>query len=126
LFDVILRKIDGYTICDRVREQDKDILIIMLTAKSTDEYIIYGLRLCADDYVAKTFSVAQLTLRIKAVLRRSQNNIFDNQTIHLRNDACLDADNLSGSYKNKTLAFTRKKIDLLCYLNSQYQCHASR
>lgn len=121
-----MRKIDGYTICDRVREQDKDILIIMLTAKSTDEYIIYGLRLCADDYVAKTFSVAQLTLRIKAVLRRSQNNIFDNQTIHLRNDACLDADNLSGSYKNKTLAFTRKKIDLLCYLNSQYQCHASR
>ena len=126
LLDVMLPKVDGYTICDRVREQDKNIPIIMLTAKSADEDIIHGLKLGADDYVAKPFSVAQLILRIQAVLRRSQNNILDNQSVRLSNGVCLDADNLSGNYKNKTLAFTRKEMDLLLYLNSQHQRAVSR
>ena len=52
--------------------RDRDQPVIMLTAKSTDEDIIQGLSLGADDYVAKPFSVAQLVLRIQAVLRRSR------------------------------------------------------
>lgn len=126
LLDVMLPKVDGYTICDRVREQDKDTPIIMLTAKSTDEDIIHGLKLGADDYVAKPFSVAQLILRIQAVLRRSQKNSFNNQIIFLTNGACLDIDNLSGNYDNKPLVFTRKEMDLLRYLSSQQQRPVSR
>jgi len=71
LLDVMLPEIDGFEICNRVREIDKEQAIIMLTAKSTDDDIVQGLRFGADDYVAKPFSVAQLVLRIQAVLRRS-------------------------------------------------------
>lgn len=125
LLDVMLPKVDGYTICDQVREQDKDVPIIMLTAKSADDDIVHGLKLGADDYVAKPFSVAQLILRIQAVLRRSQSSIGSSR-IDLSNGARLDVDNLSGVYKDQTLTFTRKEMDLLTYLNSQHQRAVSR
>jgi len=126
LLDVMLPKVDGYTICDRVREQDKDIPIIMLTAKSADEDIIHGLKLGADDYVAKPFSVAQLILRIQAVLRRSQKNLINSSAVYLSNGAYLDIDNLSGHYNDVTLTFTRKEMDLLTYLFSHHQRPVSR
>ena len=72
LLDVMLPGMDGFEICDRIRQRDRDQAIIMLTAKTSDEDIIQGLSLGADDYVAKPFSVAQLVLRIQAVLRRAQ------------------------------------------------------
>jgi two-component system response regulator RegX3 len=71
LLDVMLPGIDGFEICNRIRERDRDLPIIMLTAKSEDADVIQGLSLGADDYVAKPFSVAQLVLRVQAVLRRS-------------------------------------------------------
>ena len=72
LLDVMLPGMNGFDICNRIREQDKDQPIIMLTAKTSDEDIVHGLTLGADDYVAKPFSVAQLVLRVQAVLRRSR------------------------------------------------------
>ena len=72
LLDVMLPGINGFEICERIREKDREQPIIMLTAKSSDEEIILGLSLGADDYVAKPFSVAQLVLRVQAVLRRSR------------------------------------------------------
>ena len=71
LLDVMLPGSDGFEICDR-GAQIRDVPIIMLTAKTSDEDIIHGLTLGADDYVAKPFSVAQLVLRVQAVLRRSR------------------------------------------------------
>jgi two-component system response regulator RegX3 len=55
-----------------IRARDRDQPIIMLTAKVDDDDIVRGLSLGADDYVAKPFSVAQLVLRVEAVLRRSR------------------------------------------------------
>ncbi len=72
LLDIMLPGMDGFEICNRVRAKDPEQPIIMLTAKSSDEDIIQGLTLGADDYVAKPFSVAQLVLRVQAVLRRSR------------------------------------------------------
>jgi len=72
LLDVMLPGMDGYAICEKIRAVDRDQPIIMLTAKSSDEEIIAGLKLGADDYVSKPFSIQQLVLRIEAVLRRSQ------------------------------------------------------
>ena len=70
LLDVMMPGMNGFEICNAVREQDKDQAIIMLTAKGTDDDIIQGLQHGADDYVTKPFSVAQLVLRVQAVLRR--------------------------------------------------------
>jgi len=57
LLDVMLPGMDGYAICEKIRAVDRDQPIIMLTAKSSDEEIIAGLKLGADDYVSKPFSI---------------------------------------------------------------------
>ncbi|NNL05487.1 MAG: response regulator transcription factor [Xanthomonadales bacterium] len=115
VLDIMLPGIDGYEICDRMRAQDPEQAIIMLTAKTSDEEIIHGLKLGADDYVNKPFSVQQLLLRIEAVLRRSQAGIEQARNIRLR-DVEIDTANLSGRKGSESLSFTRREIAVLSYL----------
>jgi DNA-binding response OmpR family regulator len=116
LLDVMLPGMDGFEICNRIRAQDRDQPVIMLTAKSTDEDIIQGLSLGADDYVAKPFSVAQLILRIQAVLRRSRIGAELDATLRLGEDIEVDCRNLQGRRGDEALAFTRREVELLQYL----------
>ncbi len=116
LLDVMLPGLNGFDICNRIREQDKDQPIIMLTAKSSDEDIIQGLTLGADDYVAKPFSVAQLVLRVQAVLRRSVNGGDVQHQIRLGDRVEIDIRNLSGVRDGTTLSFTRREMEILEYL----------
>ena len=81
LLDIMLPGMDGYEICDRVRREDREQPIIMLTAKTSDEEIVQGLKLGADDYVPKPFSIQQLVLRIEAVLRRSRVGVASARTL---------------------------------------------
>ena len=118
LLDVMLPGLDGFEICNRVREQDRDQPIIMLTAKSSDEDIIQGLSLGADDYVAKPFSVAQLVLRVQAVLRRSRIGVEIDSMLKLGNELEIDIRNLCGKRGNTTLVFTRREIEILQYLKT--------
>jgi two-component system response regulator RegX3 len=118
LLDVMLPGMDGFSVCNRIREQDRDLAIIMLTAKSSDHDIIEGLSLGADDYVAKPFSVAQLVLRVQAVLRRTKPPSPQAQTLQLGNEIHIDCLNLSGQRGKESLNFTRREIDILLYLNS--------
>ncbi len=115
LLDVMLPGMDGFKVCEALREEDKDLPIIMLTAKSGDEDVIQGLRLGADDYVTKPFSVAQLVLRVQAVLRRSQ-PVLEQQCITLANGAEVNPDCLSAHFSGEDLSFTRKEMDVLHYL----------
>src|SRR5207244_7837410 len=71
ILDIMLPRLDGFAICDAIRHHSREQPLIILTAKTTDEDIITGLTLGADDYVAKPFSVRELVLRVEAVLRRS-------------------------------------------------------
>ncbi len=118
LLDVMLPGIDGFEICNRIREQDRDQPIIMLTAKSSDEDIIQGLSLGADDYVAKPFSVAQLVLRVQAVLRRSKVGVEIDSILSLGNELEIDIRNLSAKRGNTSLVFTRREIEILQYLKA--------
>jgi len=115
LLDIMLPGMDGYAICDRIRAQDRHQPIIMLTAKTSDEDIIEGLTLGADDYVPKPFSIRQLVLRIKAVLRRSQVGIEQARTLYF-GDIEIDTENLTGKNGAADLTFTRREIELLMYL----------
>ena len=126
LLDVMLPGLNGFEICNRIREQDRDQAIIMLTAKSNDEDIIEGLSLGADDYVAKPFSVAQLVLRVQAVLRRTRSVINQDQLIKLDEDVVIDSQNLSGNRDGEPLTFTRREIDLLQYLQANSERPVSR
>jgi two-component system response regulator RegX3 len=87
----------------------------MLTAKGADEEIIHGLKLGADDYVAKPFSIQQLVLRIEAVLRRSRAGLEQARTISLPNME-IDTENLCGRTEGGEVAFTRREIEVLSYL----------
>ncbi|MCZ6808387.1 MAG: response regulator transcription factor [Proteobacteria bacterium] len=116
LLDIMLPGMDGFEICNAIRAKDRNQPIIMLTAKTSDEEIIQGLKLGADDYVAKPFSIQQLVLRIEAVLRRSRIGIEQARTISLSNNVQIDTENLTGQNGAETLTFTRREIEILSYL----------
>lgn len=126
LLDVMLPGLNGFEICNQIREQDRDQAIIMLTAKSSDEDIIEGLSLGADDYVAKPFSIAQLLLRVQAVLRRTHKLLDQNKQIQLSENRIIDCQNLSGLFDDQAVSFTRREIEILLYLNNNSQRPVSR
>ena len=72
ILDVMLPEIDGYTLAREIRKVDIDVPIIFLTAKSLKEDKIHGLKLGADDYITKPFSIEELLLKIEIFLRRSK------------------------------------------------------
>src|SRR5688500_9702272 len=125
LLDVMLPGRDGFSICDEVRKVDRDQPIIMLTAKTSDEDIVNGLSLGADDYIAKPFSIAQLVLRVKAVLRRSRSTAAA-AVIKLAGDVEIDVQNLAGRRGVETLTFTRREMEILEYLQRNTQRPVSR
>ncbi len=71
ILDVMLPKIDGYTLARKIREKNEAVPIIFLSAKSTRDDKIYGLKLGADDYITKPFSIEELILKIEIFLKRS-------------------------------------------------------
>ena len=74
ILDVMMPIKDGFTLAKEIRRVNTDIPIIFLTAKSMKEDTIQGFAIGADDYVKKPFSMEELLMRIKAVLRRTQTN----------------------------------------------------
>ena len=126
LLDLMLPGIDGFEVCNQIRKVDRRQPIIMLTARTSDEDIITGLSLGADDYVAKPFSVAQLMLRIQAVLRRARVDLDGATRIELGGGLSIDTDNLTGLRGEEPLSFTRREIDLLQYLRAHAERPVSR
>ncbi len=117
LLDVMLPGIDGFEICRHLRAENRERAIIMLTAKSTDDDIIQGLTLGADDYVSKPFSVTELVLRVNAVLRRTRPPLHEH--LVLASDLSIDTQNLEGSRAGVAIQFTRREMDVLQYLYAQ-------
>lgn len=126
LLDVMLPGKNGYEICEAIRARDREQPIIMLTAKSADEDVIHGLALGADDYVAKPFSVAQLVLRVQAVLRRARVTQEQEAIIRLDNGTEIDTRNLSGRRGGESFGFTRREIEILQYLHEHRERPVSR
>ena len=125
LLDVMLPGLDGFTICERIRAVDREQPIILLTAKTSDEDIVQGLRLGADDYVGKPFSVTQLVARVEAVLRRAR-LASDPERIRLGEGIEVDVANLTARRGAETIAFTRREMDVLQYLGANPERAVSR
>ena len=77
VLDLMLPKVNGYEICRFLREERLDMPIIMLTAKGQESDIVLGLKLGADDYVTKPFSIKELLARAEAFLRRQRQGPSD-------------------------------------------------
>lgn len=84
ILDIMMPKKDGFTLAQDIRQRDKNIPIIFLTAKSMKEDTIKGLKIGADDYMTKPFSMEELLLRIQAVMRRVGNSIDNRDATELK------------------------------------------
>lgn len=126
LLDVMLPGLDGFEICRRIRADDREQAVILLTARGTDEDIIHGLSLGADDYVAKPFSIAELVLRVNAVLRRARVVPGEDLALYLSEELSLDPGTLQGRRGAQTIAFTRREMDVLQYLYAHSERAISR
>ena len=121
LLDVMLPSMNGFDVCEAIRERDRRLPVIMLTAKVSDEDIVSGLRLGADDYVGKPFGVQELVLRVEAVLRRAAPATVIEQ-LPIDDNATIDCANLAGEIDGSAVRFTRREIEILQYLHA----HAGR
>lgn len=111
LLDVMLPKMDGFTLCRKIR-QESAVPIIMITARGDDYDRIMGLDLGADDYVVKPFSTAEVIARVKAVLRRWQKDAPDKDLIACGN-LRLHEKQGQAQVDGSPLALTHKEYDLL-------------
>ena len=112
LLDIMLPKIDGFTLCELIRKQSQ-VPIIMLTALNGEEEQIKGLDLQVDDYITKPFSMPVLIRKIAAVLRRSnQGKDEENQTINYRN-LILDLDSYIATVDGNSYELTQLEFEVL-------------
>lgn len=126
LLDIMLPGMTGLEVCERIRLDDREQPIIMLTARSTDEDVIRGLSLGADDYVTKPFSIAQLILRVQAVLRRARAGVEQETVIRLGHEVTIDTRNLRGTRGGNEISFTRREMQILQYLHAHSDQPVSR
>lgn len=116
ILDLMLPKIDGITVCNKVRNnrETEDISIIMLTAKSSEMDKIIGLELGADDYITKPFSVRELQARIKTVLRRTKTSNAPQESGVIRvEDIEIDLDQHEVRRGSERFVLTLKEFQLL-------------
>lgn len=125
ILDVMLPELNGFKICDEIRKKDRSQPIILLTAKGDEEDIIQGLKLGADDYVTKPFSIRELLARCESVLRRSSKLQLEKQKISW-NDFILDPLNLILQGPKEKIELTRREMDLLRYLIKNSERPVSR
>ena len=113
LLDVMLPKVDGIEVCQRIREKST-VPIIMLTAKGEDMDKILGLEYGADDYMTKPFNILEVKSRIKAIFRRTAMMQKEStQSILTVRDMRINLNNRSVTISQKEINLTAKEFDLL-------------
>lgn len=113
ILDIILPKLDGISICKRLRSSGKTFPIILLTAKDSVKDRVEGLNAGADDYLTKPFSFEELLARIKALSRRSK--VIQPQSLRV-GDLILNLDTHEAKHGKKEIALSATEFKLLQYL----------
>ena len=123
LLDIMLPKADGLTVCKKIRQTLSKTPIIMLSAKGEEIDKILGLEIGADDYITKPFSVRELIARVKANLRKVEQNEQDLLSPITRGnkivvgDLSLDLDKFEVEVRGQTVTdLTRREFEVLRYL----------
>lgn len=112
LLDIMLPKIDGFTVCELIRKQSQ-VPIIMLTALNGEEEQIWGLDLQVDDYITKPFSMSILIRKIAAVLRRSTQTQDDTHQLLTYRNLKLDLDNYTAMVDDNIYELTQREFEIL-------------
>ena len=113
IFDIMMPKTDGFELAETIRKSNTDIPIIFLSAKTLKEDRIKGLRLGADDYLVKPFSIEELLLKIEIFLKRSSKSNPVEKSLYTLGKYQFDSNNyfvISGSEK---ITLTQREAELL-------------
>ena len=114
LLDVMLPKLDGFQVCQQVREFS-DVPIVMLTAKGEDMDKILGLEYGADDYITKPFNILEVKARIKAIMRRTERRTEERPEGRqiVKGDMKIDCEGRRVVIGEREVNLTAKEFDLL-------------
>lgn len=114
LLDVMLPKMDGFEVCQQIREFS-NVPIVMLTAKGDDMDKILGLDYGADDYITKPFNILEVKARIKAIMRRTTKQVVkeSNPNVIENGDLKIDCESRRLYILGKEINLTAKEFDLM-------------
>jgi two-component system, OmpR family, copper resistance phosphate regulon response regulator CusR len=115
ILDINLPDMNGYTLSRIIRQKNKNIPILMLTALGTVEDKIEGFESGADDYLVKPFAFKELVVRIKSLLRRTVVNLSPSHTLRVA-DLEINLDSKKVTRAGKRISLTAKEFQLLEYL----------
>lgn len=129
VLDVMLPKIDGFQVAEKIRQKDQQVPIIFLTARSMTEDKIKGLTLGGDDYIPKPFSMEELLLKIKIFLKRSQAPEVPSagsENVKTIGDYLFNFEDLTLSIDGDTRNLTMKEAELIRYFSENQNKVLSR
>jgi len=113
ILDIMLPKMDGFELATAIRKLNSDIPIIFLSAKTLKEDRIKGLRLGADDYLVKPFSIEELLLKIEIFLKRSQKNKALENPVYAIGKYQFDSSNFMIYNETEKITITQRESELL-------------
>lgn len=113
LLDIMLPKMDGLTVCRRLRERHLDTPILMLTARNLEQDKVTGLKIGADDYLTKPFSVAELLARTEAILRRSGQSRTDTYQF---GDVVVNFSSFEATKAGRPIDLSPREFEILGYM----------
>jgi DNA-binding response OmpR family regulator len=126
LLDVMMGGMSGFKLADKIRKElEISVPIIFLTARETENDLLTGFNVGADDYLCKPFSIKELVARIKAVLRRGKMTELKNKLITI-DTMEIDLSRKSLIIENKPVFLTRKEFDILVMLITNKGKYLSR
>lgn len=116
LLDVVMPKLNGFELSERIRKVNQDVIILFLTSKGVLKDRITGLRIGADDYITKPFSMEELILRMNVFLKRIRPQRLSGQAIYRIRDYRLDMEQLTLTKGDVVKRMTPKEAQVLLFL----------
>ncbi len=113
IFDIMMPKMDGFDLAEKVRQLNSDVPIIFLSAKTLKEDRIRGLRIGADDYLVKPFSIEELLLKIEIFLKRSQKSVATDKSQYTIGKYQFDHKNYLVYTDSEKISLTQREAELL-------------
>ena len=113
IFDIMMPKMDGFDLAEKVRQLNSDVPIIFLSAKTLKEDRIKGLRIGADDYLVKPFSIEELLLKIEIFLKRSQKSVATDKSQYTIGKYQFDHKNYLVYTDSEKISLTQREAELL-------------
>lgn len=126
VLDLMLPEIDGYEVCQTIRQNNNDVPILMLTAKTEEDDKVLGLKMGADDYLTKPFSPKELVARIEAIMRRMKKAEKKQHEPIVIGDLKIDVSNFQVFVKDEKIELTKKEFEVLVYLVQRRETIVSR